>query len=48
MLLIDSVLFVLILLALFSIHIGRWYHLLENDLIWVIFGTSIIAIPIFV
>ena len=47
MLLVDSVLLVTILLASFSIRLGYWYFP-ENNLIWVIFGTPILAIPIFV
>ena len=44
---VDSVFLVLILLASFSIRLGYWYFP-ESDLIWLIFGTPIIAIPIFV
>jgi FlaA1/EpsC-like NDP-sugar epimerase len=47
MLLVDSVLLVLVLLASFSIRLGYWYFP-ESDLIWIIFGTPIIAIPIFI
>ena len=47
MLLVDSVLLVLILLASFSIRLGYWYFP-ENDLIWVIFGAPIMAAPIFI
>jgi len=47
MLLVDSVFLVSILLASFSIRLGYWY-LPHSDLVWVIFGAPIIAIPIFV
>jgi len=47
MLFIDSILLVLVLLASFSIRLGYW-HFPENDLLWVIFGAPIIAIPIFI
>ena len=47
MFLVDSVVLVSILLASFSIRLGYWYFP-ESDLIWVILGTPIIAIPIFV
>ena len=47
MLLVDSMLLVSILLASFSIRLGYWYFP-QSDLIWVIFGAPIIAIPIFV
>ena len=47
MLFVDSVFLVSILLASFSIRLGYWYFP-EGDLIWVIFGAPIIAIPIFV
>jgi FlaA1/EpsC-like NDP-sugar epimerase len=47
MLFIDSVFLVSILLASFSILLGYWYFP-KNDLVWVIFGSPIIAIPIFV
>ena len=46
-LLIDSILLVLMLLASFSIRLGYWYFP-GGDLLWVIFGAPIIAIPIFV
>jgi len=46
-LLVDSLLLILVLLASFSIRLGYWYFP-ESDLIWVIFGAPIIAIPIFV
>ena len=47
MLFVDSVAFVSILLASFSIRLGYWYFP-QSDLIWVIFGAPIIAILIFV
>ncbi len=47
MLLVDSMLLVMILLVSFSIRLGYWYFP-ESDLIWVILGSPIIAIPIFV
>ena len=46
-LLVDSGLLVLVLLASFSIRLGYWYFP-EGDLLWIIFGAPIIAIPIFV
>ncbi len=47
MVFVDSIFLVLILLASFSLRLGHWYWP-ENDLIWIIFGTPVIAIPIFV
>ena len=47
MLFVDSVLLVLILLASFSIRLDYWY-VPESDLIWVVLGAPIVAIPIFV
>ena len=47
MLLVDSVFLVSILLTSFSVRLGYWY-LPHSDLVWVIFGAPIIAIPIFV
>jgi len=47
MLLFDSGLLVFILLASFSIRLGYWYFP-GNDLILVVLGAPIIAIPIFV
>ena len=47
MLIIDSVLIILVMFASFSIRLGYWYFP-ESALIWVIFGTPIVAIPIFV
>jgi len=46
MVLVDSIALVLILLASFSIRLGYWYFP-ENDLVWVIFGAPVVAIPIF-
>jgi FlaA1/EpsC-like NDP-sugar epimerase len=47
MLVADSVLLVIILLASFSVRLGYWYWP-EDDLLWSILGAPIIAIPIFV
>jgi len=47
MLFVDSVLLVSILFGSFSIRLGYWYFP-ESNLIWVILGAPIIAIPIFV
>jgi len=47
MLLVDSVLLVLILLFSFSIRLGYWYFP-DISLMWLIFCTPIIAIPIFI
>jgi len=47
LLFVDSVLIVLVLLASFSIRLGYWYFP-ENDLVWVVFGAPIVAIPFFV
>jgi FlaA1/EpsC-like NDP-sugar epimerase len=47
MVFVDSIFLVLILLASFSLRLGHWYWP-ENDLIWIIFGAPVIAIPIFV
>jgi FlaA1/EpsC-like NDP-sugar epimerase len=47
MLLADSILLVLVLLASFSIRLGYWYFP-ESDLLWLILGAPAIAIPIFV
>jgi FlaA1/EpsC-like NDP-sugar epimerase len=47
MLFFDSVLLVSILLTSFSIRLGYWYFP-STDLIWVILGAPIIAIPIFI
>ena len=47
MLLLDSVLLVLILLASFSIRLGYWYFP-EGNLFWVVIGAPVIAIPVFI
>jgi len=47
MLIVDSVLLVLILLASFSIRLDYWY-VPESDVIWAVLGAPIVAIPIFV
>ena len=47
MLVADSILLVIILLASFSVRLGYWYWP-EDDLLWSILGAPIIAIPIFV
>jgi len=47
MLFLDSVLIVAVLLVSFSIRLGYLYFP-NNDLIWLIFGAPILAIPIFV
>ncbi len=47
MLLIDSLVLISILLASFSIRLGYWYFP-SSDLIWVMLGAPIIAMPIFV
>ena len=47
MLVADSVLLVIILLASFSVRLGYWYWP-EDDLLWSILGAPIIAIPIFI
>jgi len=46
-LLIDSMALICTLLIAFSLRFGTWYWP-ENDLVWVILGAPIIAIPIFV
>jgi len=46
-LLFDSVFLVSILLISFSLRLGYWYFP-ESDLVWVIFGAPIIAVPIFI
>ena len=46
MILFDSILLVSTLLISFSIRLGYWYFP-GNDLVWVIFCSPIIAIPIF-
>ncbi len=47
MLVADSILLVIILLASFSVRLGYWYWP-EDDLLWSILGAPIIAIPIFI
>ncbi|WXT99902.1 MAG: UDP-N-acetyl-alpha-D-glucosamine C6 dehydratase [Catillopecten margaritatus gill symbiont] len=47
MLSVDSVLLIGILLASFSIRLGYWYFP-ESDLVWVILGAPVIAVPIFI
>jgi FlaA1/EpsC-like NDP-sugar epimerase len=47
MLFFDFVLLILTLLVSFSVRFGYWYFP-ENDLIWIILGAPIIAVPIFV
>jgi FlaA1/EpsC-like NDP-sugar epimerase len=47
MLLIDFMVLFCTLLAAFSLRLGAWYWP-ESDLVWVILGAPIIAIPIFV
>ena len=43
----DSILIISTLLLSFSIRLGYWYFP-GNDLVWIIFGSPIIAIPIFI
>jgi len=43
----DSLVLIMVLLASFSVRLGYWYFP-KNDLIWLIFGTPIIALPIFI
>ena len=47
MMLFDSILVIFTVLISFSIRLGYWYFP-DSDLVWVIFCTPIIAIPIFV
>ncbi len=47
MLFVDSIVLIGILLAAFSLRLGIWYWP-DNDLVWVILGAPIIAIPIFI
>ena len=47
MMLIDSFVVILTLLASFSTRLGSWY-IPNSDLVWVIFGAPIIAIIIFI
>ena len=47
MVFVDSILIISTLLLSFSIRVGYWYFP-GNDLVWIIFGSPIIAIPIFI
>jgi FlaA1/EpsC-like NDP-sugar epimerase len=47
MLLFDSIALVAILFTAFNIRLGYWY-LPENELIWILFGAPVLAVPIFV
>ena len=47
MVFVDSILIISTLLLSFSIRLGYWYFP-GNDLVWIIFGSPIIAIPIFI
>ena len=47
MMLVDSIVLISVLLLSFSIRLGYWYWPI-NDLIWVILGAPIIAVPIFI
>jgi FlaA1/EpsC-like NDP-sugar epimerase len=47
MMLFDSVLIVSVLLVSFSIRLGYWYWP-QEELFWIIFGSPVIAIPIFI
>jgi len=44
---VDSIALIIVLLASFSVRLGYWYFP-SDDLIWLIFGTPIIALPIFI
>jgi FlaA1/EpsC-like NDP-sugar epimerase len=44
---IDSFLIISILLMSFSIRLGYWYWP-NSDLVWVIFGSPLIAVPVFI
>ena len=44
---VDSLALIIVLLASFSVRLGDWYFP-SNDLVWLIFGAPIIAIPIFI
>jgi len=46
MILVDSVLIVLVLLSSFSLSLSYWYWPKE-ELFWIIFGSPVLAIPIF-
>ena len=43
----DLLAIIMVLLASFSVRLGYWY-LPSNDLVWLIYGAPIIAIPIFI
>ena len=45
-LLVDAVVLIAVLLFSFSIRLGYWYWP-EGDLFWLIFGTPVIALPVF-
>ena len=47
LLLIDSIALVAVIFASFSMRLGLWYWP-DADLLWVIFGAPVVAIPIFV
>jgi FlaA1/EpsC-like NDP-sugar epimerase len=47
LLFVDSVLIVLVLLVSFSIRLG-YFFIPQGDLVWLIFGSPVLAIPIFV
>jgi len=47
MVFVDSVLIVSVLLSSFSIRLGYWYWPNE-EIFWIIFGTPVIAIPVFI
>ncbi|WP_435189563.1 polysaccharide biosynthesis protein [Pseudothioglobus sp. nBUS_23] len=44
---VDSIVLILVLLAAFSVRLGYWYFP-TNELTWLIFGSPVIGIPIFV
>ena len=44
---VDSLALIIVLLASFSVRLGDWYFP-SNDLVWLIFGAPIIAIPSFI
>jgi FlaA1/EpsC-like NDP-sugar epimerase len=46
-LIVDFVAIIIVLLASFSVRLGYWYFP-NNDLIWIIFGAPVIALPIFI
>ena len=47
MMFVDSLIIVSVLLASFSIRLGYWYFP-QSDMFWVIFGSPVIAITIFI